>query len=144
MGPRQDHRHGHRNDYAYARLGCITQRWPGLRPGCPPRRHGVGQTGGQVGGERGQLPMGPRGECLAQPCIQLGFGQHALHERGLEHVDHMLAIGMRRPQIATGRCVCCTLVTRPCRHRYHPHLQNAKSLARKQGCGWVNRWWEVT
>jgi hypothetical protein len=25
--------------------------------------------------------MGPRGECLACPRIQLGFGQHALHER---------------------------------------------------------------
>lgn len=91
-----------------------------LHPGNTPRRHGVGQSGGKVGGKRGQPPMGPRGECLAQPGIQLGFGQHALHERGLKHVDHMLAIGMRRLQIAAGRRVCCTLVTRPCHHRYHP------------------------
>ena len=132
-GDRHDDRYGYRNDHGYARLGWIAHRRPGLRPGSTPRRHGVGQPGGQVGGERGQLPMGPRGECLAQPCIQLGFGQHALHERRLEHVDQILAIGMRRTQIATGHRVCRILVTRPCCHRYHPHLQNAKSVAQQRG-----------
>jgi hypothetical protein len=59
-------------------------------------------------------------------------------------VDQILAFGMRRTQIATCYRVCRILVTRPCRHRYHPHLQNAKSVAQQRGCSGVNRWWEVT
>jgi len=47
---RQDRRHGDRNDQPYARFGGVAHRPSGLRPG----RHGVGQPGGQVGGERGK------------------------------------------------------------------------------------------
>jgi hypothetical protein len=43
---RQD-RHGCCNDQPYARLGGVAHRPPG------PERHGVGQPGGEVGGERG-------------------------------------------------------------------------------------------
>jgi hypothetical protein len=37
---------------------------------------------------------------LADPVAELAAGQPTLHERGLEHVDHPLAVGMRRPQPA--------------------------------------------
>ena len=125
-------RYGGQHDRNCGPHEWLVHRRRGRRRGGLARRQRPDQPGRKVGGDRGQVPMGPRGECLAHPRIQLGFAQHALHERGLEHIDHMLAIGMRRPQIPAGR-VCCALVTRPCRHRYHPHLQNTKSLARQWG-----------
>jgi hypothetical protein len=73
---------------------------PGQRPAADPdgrtRRPGCGQPGGEVGGERGQVGAGPRGERLARPQVELVFGQHARHERGLERTDHLFAVGVRR------------------------------------------------
>jgi hypothetical protein len=46
---RQDRRHGDRNRQPDARFGGVAHRPSGLRPG----RHGVGQPGGEVDGERG-------------------------------------------------------------------------------------------
>jgi hypothetical protein len=36
----------------------------------------------------------PRRECLAHPCLELGPGQLVSHERCLEHVDRLLAVGV--------------------------------------------------
>jgi hypothetical protein len=47
-GERQDRRHGDRNGQPYARFGGVAHRASRLRLG----RHGVGQPGGEVGGER--------------------------------------------------------------------------------------------
>lgn len=63
------------------RLGRIAHRGP-WRPG------------GEVGGERGQLGAGPRGERPACPLIQLLFGQPALRERGRE-------VSMTRSRLAS-------------------------------------------
>src|SRR6266545_2235718 len=52
--------------------------------------------GGDVGGDRGQIPVGPRCERLAHPRVKLVFGQPSLHESGFEHIDHLLAVGVRR------------------------------------------------
>jgi len=73
--------------------------------------------------------------------IQLVLGQPALHERGLEHVDHVLAVGVGGPQAASarccvvarrcvvvGRCVvarCRVVVRRPRRHWHLPREHNA-------------------
>jgi hypothetical protein len=46
---RQDRRHGYRDDQPDADLDGIAHRFPGR----PPKRYGVGQPGGEVGGERG-------------------------------------------------------------------------------------------
>ncbi len=50
---------------------CPVRRLPGPRPCGPARRPGPALRGGEVGGERGQLGAGPRGECLARPQVQL-------------------------------------------------------------------------
>ncbi len=71
---------------------------------------------GQVGSERGQARIGPRGERLACPRIQLGFGQTALHGRGLEYFDHLLAVGVRGTQVTAARG-CWHLVWRFCHCR---------------------------
>ena len=42
----------------------------------------------------GQFRIGPRRERLAHPQVQFVLGQHAPHERGLESVDHLLAVGV--------------------------------------------------
>ena len=65
----------------------------------PPRRGRPleGKQDGGIGGDCGQVRVGPRGERLAHPRIQFILGQPPLHERGLEHRDHLLAVGVRRP-----------------------------------------------
>jgi hypothetical protein len=57
-------------------------------------RLGSGRPGGDVGGEGGQVRVGLRGERLADPQAELVPGQPSLHERGLEHVDYLLAVGV--------------------------------------------------
>jgi hypothetical protein len=72
---------------------------PVLRPGRLARRAG----GGDVGGERGQFGVGPRGERLACPRVKLVFGQPTVREGGLERVDHVLAVGVGRSEMAAAR-----------------------------------------
>ncbi len=83
-GQRTERRHDGPLEYV-----LVSQR-PGLRPGWLGRR--PGRPGGEVGVERGQFRVGLRSERLARPLVELVLGQPALHERGLEPVDHMLAV----------------------------------------------------
>jgi hypothetical protein len=55
---------------------------------------GSGRPGRDVGGEGGQVRVSLRGERLADPQAELIPGQPSLHERGLEHVDYLLAVGV--------------------------------------------------
>ena len=81
---------------------------------------------GDVGGERGQVGAGPRGERPARPGVELVPGQPALHERVLQRLDHLLAVGVARPDPATARR--CR-VLRSCHHR-HPLAPYGPSVAR--------------
>jgi hypothetical protein len=75
----------------------------------------------EVGGEDGQFRVGPRPERLAHPLVEFVFGQHALHERGLEGIDHPPAIGVRRAEFSAAPVACgCHLITRPCHHGASP------------------------
>jgi hypothetical protein len=60
-----------------------------------------------------QVRPGPRRQRPAHPQVKLVPVQPSMHERGLEHLDHLLAVGVRRPQAATAARTCCYLVTRP-------------------------------
>ena len=62
-----------------------------------------GRLGGEVSGDCGQLRVGPRREHLAHPQVEFVLGQQALHERGLESADHLLAVGVRGPQAPAAR-----------------------------------------
>ena len=73
--------------------------------------------GRDVGGERGQLGAGPRGQRPACPHVELVPGQPTLHERVLQRLDHLLAVGVARPQPVTARR---GRVLRSCRHRNLP------------------------
>jgi len=53
---------------------------------------------------------------LADPFAELATGQPALHERGLEHVNDPLAVGMRRPQVTAAAQSCRLFVSWS---RYH-------------------------
>jgi hypothetical protein len=77
----------------------------------PGRLRGLGccQPGGDVSGEGVQFRVGR--EHLADPQIKLVFGQPSLHERGLERVEHLLAVGLRRYQAAAIARTCCYLVS---------------------------------
>jgi hypothetical protein len=109
---------GHRDEHAYPRpAGRFRQRPAGLAGWL-----GAGRPGGDVSGERGQLRVGPRGKRLAHPHVELVLVQPALHERGLERGDHVLAVGVGRPQVAAARH--CPLV-RSCHHRDLPWPPNA-------------------
>jgi hypothetical protein len=79
-------------------------RFPGR-----PRGPGCRQHGGNVGGEGVQFRVGR--EHLADPQIKLVLGQPSLHERGLERVEHLLAVGPRRYQAAAVARACCYLVS---------------------------------
>jgi hypothetical protein len=63
---------------------------------CPP--------GGDIGGEGVQLRIA--GERLPNAVVKLGLGQPSLHERGLERVEHLLAVGLRRDQAAVASRAC--------------------------------------
>jgi hypothetical protein len=76
---------------------------------------------GEVGGEGGQLRVGPRRERLAHSLVEFVLGQHALHERGLEGADHLLAVGVRGAEFTTAPAFCgCYLISRPCHHGASP------------------------
>jgi hypothetical protein len=64
-----------------------------------------------------EFGVGPRGERLPHPVVQLVLVQPAVREGGLERVDHMLAIGVRGPQAAMARR-CSAFWS--CDHRYLP------------------------
>jgi len=109
---------GGRDDQAAA---CLDGR-PGQRP--------AGGAGGRarhvadipdcvrdVGQERGQVGIGPRGERLARPRAEFVPGQPAVHERGLKGADYLLAVSVARPEPAT--------VLRSCRHRHLPCWHSA-------------------
>jgi hypothetical protein len=55
----------------------------------------------------------------------LVFVQPSLHERGFEHIDHLLAVGVRRPQVAAASRACCYLVSGSCHHRRLPTKHDA-------------------
>ena len=57
-------------------------------------RLGSGRPGRDAGGDHGQFGIGARGERLAHPRVEVVLGQPGLCERGLEHVDHLLAVGV--------------------------------------------------
>jgi hypothetical protein len=82
------------------------------RPGC----------GRDVGGERGQLGAGPRGQRPARPRAELVPGQPALHERVLQRLDDQLAVGVARPEPVTARR-CRVLRSR---HYRHPSLTQCR------------------
>jgi hypothetical protein len=84
------------------------------------RRLRTDQPGRDVSGEGAQVRMGPRREHQADPQVELVLGQAALHERGLEHVDHLLAVGVRGPQVAVASRARRYLVPRPDCHRHLP------------------------
>src|ERR1022692_766402 len=86
-------------------LDWLAHRPPGSCPGGLTRRRGRGQPGRDVGGESGQVCIGPRGERAVRAQVQLVLGQPAMDERVLERVDHVLTIGVgrpRRPRYAAG------------------------------------------
>jgi hypothetical protein len=65
--------------------------------------------------------VGPGRERLTYPQIEFVFGQPPLDERRLEHLDNLLAVGVRRAEVAPAACGrSCPLVSRPCRHDASP------------------------
>ena len=86
------------------------------------RRPGRGRGGRDVGGERGQVGAGPRGERPARPRGEFVPGQPAVHERGLQRVDYLLAVGVARPEPVAARR---GRVLRSCRHRHLPRSHDA-------------------
>ena len=91
------------------------------------RRAGAGGhadpgRGRDVGGERGQVGAGPRGQRLARSRVEFAPGQPTLHERVLQRLDHLLAVGVPRPEPVTARR--CR-VLRSCHHRYLPRSHDA-------------------
>jgi hypothetical protein len=57
---------------------------------------------------------------MADARVELIHSQPALHERGLEHVDDLLAVGVRRPHLAAARRHCGLFVSPPCHHGASP------------------------
>ena len=104
---------------------------------------------GEVGGEGGQLRVGPRRERLAHPLVEFVLGQNALHERGLEGADHLLAVGVGRAEVTAARACCgCHLISRSCHHGASPNQRDAAKrnpryhrlaipAAARPGTGWV-------
>jgi hypothetical protein len=65
--------------------------------------------------------VGPGRECLAHPQVEFVFGQPPVDERRLEYLDHLLAVGVRRAELATPLAFCgCYLISRLCHHGASP------------------------
>ena len=91
------------------------------------------RTGATAGGRAGRAAAGPLGMSAvsaassarvraasarpARPHVELVPGQPALHERVLQRLDHLLAVGVARPEPVTGRR---GRVFRSCHHRHPP------------------------
>jgi len=102
--------------------------WPAARASGR-RRAGAGglaRGGRDVGGERGQVGVGPRGERPARPYVEFVPGQPAIHERGLQRLDHLLAVGVARPDPIAART---WLVFRSYHHRRLPPAGTMRASA---------------
>jgi hypothetical protein len=108
----------------------LVNRFPGLCPGRGALRLDRDRSGRDVGGGRGQIRVGLRCQHLAHPQVKLVFGQPSLNERGLKHLDRLLAVSMRRPQAAPAARAWCHLVFRPCRHWHLPTSAVQRSVTR--------------
>jgi hypothetical protein len=122
MGHGYNPHHGERGEHTHPRpQGRFRQRpgghaeWPGSS------RPGGGGPGGEVGSDRGQVRVGLRRERLAHPRVKLIFVQPILHERGLEQLDYLLAVGARRAEAAITPVSCGRYpIARPCYHGASP------------------------
>jgi hypothetical protein len=56
--------------------------------------------------------VGPGRERLAHPQVKVVFGQLPPSERRLEHLDHLLAVGVGRAEV-TPALRSCRLISRP-------------------------------
>ncbi len=127
---RRQHRYRQHADACGGRAGhrrdcLLVHRFPGGL-----RRPGSGQPGGDVAGEGGEVRVGPRRQSPADPQVELVPVQPSLHEGGLEHLDHLLAVGVGRPQAAMAARARRYLVSRPCHLRHPLHEHDAPSVAR--------------
>jgi hypothetical protein len=65
--------------------------------------------------------VGPGREGPAYPQVEFVFAQPPLDERRLEHLDHLLAVGVRRAELATALALRgCYLISRPCHQGTSP------------------------
>jgi len=64
------------------------------------------------------------------PQVELVPVQPSLHERGLEHLNHLLAVSVRGPQATAAAHACRYLVTWPCHPGASPQAQCTESVAR--------------
>ncbi len=119
-----DERGGHQYDRRDNHAGAPRDRLARHLAARLSPRSGPGQPGGDVGGDHGEFRVRPRRERLADPRIELVLGQAALHEGGLEHVDDLLAVGMRRPEQAAACSGRCRLASRLWSHRRLPTNAN--------------------
>jgi hypothetical protein len=87
------------DDQADARLDGRRGQRPAGRGGRA-RQPGGGQD---VGGERGQVCVGPRGQRPACARVELVPGQPAIRERVLQRLDQPLAVAVTRPEPVTAR-----------------------------------------
>ena len=87
-------------------------------------------VGGDVGGEVSQVPISPRGERQANPCVQFVVGYPVLYERDLEQFDHLLAIRTGRSQAAPAAGSWCPVVSRLCHHRCLLPARRGNSVTR--------------
>ena len=69
-----------------------------LRPGHRDVRLDPGHAG-QVGGQRGQLPVGPRGQGCLQPLVELVRGQPPVPGRHPQLLRDLVPVLVRRPQL---------------------------------------------
>jgi len=87
-GSRREHRAGPQDSRLALDSGGLG------RPGCD-------RPSGQVSSDGGQFRVGPRRERLAHTGVEIVLVQPSLHERDLELLGRLLAVSMRRAQVAT-------------------------------------------
>jgi len=73
---------------------------------------------------------------VAQPQVEFVLVQHVLYERGLEGADELLAVGVRRAQVAAA-CCACYLVFGP-RHPSRLPPEHEHTLARSNRVPWLS------